>query len=168
LQSALSAAVAARAAEPSPLFWDHFSARVKAAVAGERAPAVAWWRRPAVKLGCVAASVALVLVGVFAIPRRSAVVEAPAPAGPQLAAPASASSARPEAPRVESPGASDPAWAVIRAAASGMALDEAHAAGLNVRPGSIEGALVTLTPPERSELQRLLRAELRRGPRRTS
>src|SRR5262245_8728068 len=31
--------------EPSPLFWDHFSARVREAVANEPAPPDGWWQR---------------------------------------------------------------------------------------------------------------------------
>ena len=31
--------------EPSPLFWDHFSARVRAATAGEAIRPLSWWDR---------------------------------------------------------------------------------------------------------------------------
>jgi hypothetical protein len=50
---------------------------------------------------------------------------------------------------------------LLRAAASDMELSDAHAAGLNVRPGSVESAVLDLTPVERTELERLLREELK-------
>ncbi len=51
----------------------------------------------------------------------------------------------------------------MTAAASDLRIDEASAAGLAVRPGSIERAVLDLTPVERGELERLLREELRRA-----
>src|SRR6187402_1816166 len=47
--------------EPSPLFWDHLSARVRAAVA-EPAPAAPWWQiqwQPAVMAMAVCAALVL-------------------------------------------------------------------------------------------------------------
>jgi hypothetical protein len=43
LRQAWEAAVSVPAPEPSPLFWDHLSARVRAAVAEESAPRRPWW-----------------------------------------------------------------------------------------------------------------------------
>jgi anti-sigma factor RsiW len=44
LRSLLREAASVPVPEPSPLFWDRFSARVRQAVAEERSPAVGWSR----------------------------------------------------------------------------------------------------------------------------
>src|SRR5215831_7618473 len=51
--------------EPSPLFWDHFSARVRAAVDAEPAAAPAWWPRwwrQVVAFGAMAAVATVVVL----------------------------------------------------------------------------------------------------------
>jgi hypothetical protein len=57
--------VAGTVPEPSPLFWDHLSRRVRAATEIEPIVAPRWWEsawRPMVALGAVAGAVALVAV----------------------------------------------------------------------------------------------------------
>src|SRR5262245_31517961 len=72
LQAAMSAGAAADAPEPSPLFWEHFSDRVRAAVSAEAAAPVVSrrpsWRfvMPAVAL----AAVVLVAVVSLRMPSR--------------------------------------------------------------------------------------------------
>lgn len=77
LRAALAEVVAVHGdvPEPSPLFWDHLSARVRAAVA-EDPPAAPWWRaswRP-MAAGLAAAAVLVLAVAVLA----------PAPTGPAV------------------------------------------------------------------------------------
>jgi hypothetical protein len=66
--AALSAAMADLKAdtvpEPSPLFWDHFSARIREATAAESTPARSVWLtgRPVLALGALAAVALLLLV----------------------------------------------------------------------------------------------------------
>ena len=68
LRAMMAAAAAVDVPEPSPLFWDHFSARVHQAVEAERespAPALAWWwvRRPLIWApGLAAALLAVAMV----------------------------------------------------------------------------------------------------------
>ena len=83
LRATLSAAAEVDVPEPSPLFWDHFSARVHEAVEAERASAgVAWFRHwlswPGVPLW--AGSLAVVVLAVVVMTRGS-VSETPAPRG---------------------------------------------------------------------------------------
>jgi hypothetical protein len=148
--------------EPSPLFWDHFSQRVRAAIDQTPRPLAPWWRRPAFGLAC-AAMAALLIVVVF---RMTASRQQPAV---QVVATDPTEPATDHTPRatdhtdpVSTP-SNDPVWALLRAAASDMQLNEAHAAGLNVRPASVDDAVGDLTPLERTELERLIRAELKRA-----
>lgn len=147
--------------EPSPLFWDHFSSRVRQRIAEEpEASGFLSWGA-AVGWACAAAAVLLVLVTVRGLPGGTQ------PAPPSGASPSVARVDAQPASSVEdssagSPG-SDVAWTLLRAAASDMKLHEAHAAGLSVPAGSIDIAVLELTPAERTELERLLRAELRRA-----
>jgi hypothetical protein len=72
LQGALSAARGDAVPEPSPLFWDHLSARIQSATAGNPVPGqVAWWQqgwRPFVALGSMAAAAGLTIA--IAMPGR--------------------------------------------------------------------------------------------------
>jgi anti-sigma factor RsiW len=144
--------------EPSPLFWDHFSARVRQGIDPDTSPGVAWWRRPSIVFACAAGITVLAVVTARLLPggphATPTVVSAPASPIPTVSNAAAAISASPP---------SDPEWRVLTAAASDLRIDEASAAGLAVRPGSIESAVLDLTPVERGELERLLREELRRA-----
>lgn len=137
--------------EPSPLFWNHFSARVRDRIRSEPWPATVWWKRPAVVLLWAAALLAIVVVPASHL--RPA----------NTARPTTGASSGPEPRTVVDSPANDQAWELLRSVASDMALDEAHAAGLGVRPGAIENAVLDLTPAEREELGRLLRIELKRS-----
>ena len=54
-------------------------------------------------------------------------------------------------------------WAVVRAAAEGLNLDEAQSEGLVARPGTADRMALELTPAERAELIRLLQTEFKSG-----
>src|SRR6185295_3903219 len=45
LRTTMTDAASVDVPEPSPLFWHHFSARVREAVASEATPHSGWWRR---------------------------------------------------------------------------------------------------------------------------
>jgi hypothetical protein len=142
--------------EPSPLFWDHFSARVRDAI-GEPP------RRPAFgfRFGALRPIVAAVAVGVVVV---SVVF---------LSRDARTGISSPSAPPVAADGdhAIDPAphashaaeWAVLTAAASDLRLDEARQAGMAVPSAAVDRAVTRLTRDELSELGRLLQAELKRA-----
>jgi hypothetical protein len=140
--------------EPSPLFWDHLSARVRQAVTNEPTPETTfWWRRPAIAVAWASALVLLVAIAVSQRPQRSQPI-APTPVAP-------ASGQADDSPMTE-PAADDQAWALLRAAAADLEVEDARAAGLTPRPGAVDRAVFDLTPAERDALGRLLQDELKR------
>jgi hypothetical protein len=133
--------------EPSPLFWDHLSARISRAVDAESAPS--WWTRLTGAHGwrLAAAGVALILlVGLtFQMLFRIEAPVTPPPEQPFVAA------------------GTDPdmdgfveAWDAIEGAAVDLDWEEVQALGLTARPGSADAVVLELTEAERSELARLL------------
>lgn len=170
LRSIRALAMTDEVPEPSPLFWDHFPARVAAAV-GEEAPgrgpdAVAgmrWLRAPMTTWAAAATMAVLMIITVV----WRTTLHAPAPVGgPAIATPAAGGgTVAPVAVAAASDDSdvdTDEAWAVVRAAARDLRWDEAHAAGLSARPGAAEGLALELTADERSVLARLLDEELKR------
>lgn len=149
VRTAIAAAGDVDVPEPSPLFWEHFSARVSNAVQHATMERPAWWRHPAFAAAC---SIVLVLAAVAGVrdlrTRNRHPTEAAAPAS--LAA----------AP-VNSTTADDPAWDLLADVAS-TAAEQDPRIPLAVRPSAIDRAVVDLSPDERQELQRLLRDEMKR------
>jgi hypothetical protein len=157
LRLVLTDAAAVRVPEPSPLFWDHFSARVRSALQADPTPTTSWWRRPAMGLAAAAAAAVLTVVALQIAPGRPATIALVAPGTPST--PTSAV----DTPDTAGVSSNDEVWALLRAAASDMELSDARAAGLSVRPASVDEAVLDLTPVERTELERLIRAELKRA-----
>ena len=161
LRSARALATTDEVPEPSPLFWDHFSARVADAVRDEEpgrdrdaTDATAWRRSPFATWAAVATMAVLVMMTVV----WRTTLHAPAPAmGPAMAGVAPAAEAGSDGSDLDA----DEAWAVVRAAAQDLRWEEAHAAGLSAYPGAAEGLALELTADERSELARLLDKELK-------
>jgi hypothetical protein len=158
LRSALLHASDADIPEPSPLFWDHFSARVHDAV-HDASPEESgrWFSRPTLKWAIAGALATVVLV--------TALWQASAPslrtAGTSGAPPLVAVSASDVDIDAFDPD-TDQAWALVRAVADDSTWDDDDAeGGFAVRPGSAERAMADLTHAERSELVRLLEAEIR-------
>jgi hypothetical protein len=160
--------------EPSPLFWEHFSARVHAGVHDADTSEPSRWFGPAGNPMWLAsgkwalAGAVLTLLLVAVVWRASA----PAPGRVAPTSTASVSSAGSNAePDVLAPNElvddafdpdTDEAWALVRTVADDVSWDDAAAEGMEVRPGSAERAMVTLSVDERSELVRLLQAETKR------
>lgn len=148
--------------EPSPLFWDHFSARVRGAIERERAPARAgaWpWLAPrwiAVS-GTLAATV---LAGVLAVGR--------VPAGPAAGTPVPAVAGAPApdqagAPRAWSAEPEGEAWELVAGLAESVE-DEGLAELLEAAPpGAAEQMVPLLTAEEQVELERIIRSEMEKG-----
>jgi len=145
--------------EPSPLFWEHLSTRVRDAVTS--IPATISWRdrlwRPSTAWAAGLASVALaVAISHSMLPRApldtpsSIVLKAPT---------AAAVSAGLELPDDID---ADDAWAVVRNVADQVEWDDAHDAGISTRPDAAERMTAELTTQEQSELARLLQRELNR------
>jgi hypothetical protein len=175
LRSIRALAITDEVPEPSPLFWDHFPARVAAAIGeeppgrsrGADAPAGIRWLRAPLMTWAAAATMAVLMI-ITVVWRTT--LHAPAPVrGPEVATTSTGSGTA--APSAVTPVSddtdvdADEAWAVVRAAAQDLRWDEAHAAGLSARPGAAEGLALELTADERSVLARLLDKELEKGKR---
>jgi hypothetical protein len=147
-------------AEPSPLFWNHFAARVAAAVRDEPvpAPAAPWLRTPIVTWATVAA-IAVLVAGTTV---WRATVHAPAP-GALVGRPASAPDVTLSAQPAPDDADDDEAWAVVRAATVDVNWDDVHAAGISAHPGDLENVAMELTAEERVELARLVDEDLKRN-----
>lgn len=171
LRAALGLAAADEIPAPSPLFWDHLSARVSDAVRLDTPQtatldSIRWVRRP---LASWAAAGTVTVLAILTLVWR-ATVYAPVP----VVVPSTVAAADPRqaVASIESSAASlqrdlnaddDEAWAVVRAAADDLQWEEAHAAGLSARPDAVEGLALELTAEERLELGRLLGAALKRN-----
>jgi len=163
VRSTLREAQGVEMPEPSPLFWDHFSDRVRGAVAEERRSRHAGWfswssnlTRGTVPVAVAAGLVVALLVnGVMT--RRTA--EAPGAA----ASHAPASTAHVVAPKDDAAldAANSEVWDVLTAAAADMQIEDAREAGMTVRPGAIDRAVQKMAPDELNELGRLLQSELK-------
>ena len=149
--------------EPSPLFWEHLANRVRAEVAVDPGAGSGWnWVgiRGLVPLAAAMALIVAVVSGVLLVR---------ATRGGHAAvrvADRSASTAPDPAPvwTAGTPDAGNAAvWAVLTAAASGVALQDAHDAGMQVHPGAIDHAVQDLSVAELNELGRLLQSELKRS-----
>ncbi len=145
-----------QAHEPSPLFWNHFAARVSEAVDREppvaAAPAGMQWMRNPAAAWAASASIAVLLM-VTALWR--ATLHAPVP--DPVRVPTAAVATVPD--NLET----DRAWAVVRTATDDLAWEDVVAAGIAPRPGSVEGAVPDLTVDERAELARLIESEMKRS-----
>jgi hypothetical protein len=146
LQSVLHEARQVSVPEPSPLFWEHLSRRVRTAIDVEPLPAggfTAWLRWPV--LAPVAALALVVLALLVAMPIRE---ESP---GTALEV------------ADQDPLLSDENWVMVADLVGDVDWDMARAAGVSPEPGVVDQAVLELTPEEQQELTRLLRAELMRA-----
>ena len=144
--------------EPSPLFWDQLSTRIREAVAAEHVGGAAWWL-PAVRpfAPVAAAVIVLVLVSATVVIRRAA-----PPAGVETARDIAYVEPGMDVDITMDPGNRE-VWEVLTAAAADLELEEAHAAGLSVQPSAIDRAVQRLSADELNELGRLLQSELKRS-----
>ena len=149
LQAAI-AAIAVDVPEPSPLFWDHLSARVREATAAEPTPHEPWWASRKLMFPVVAAAtVAIILIAVSFGSRTTA---------PATSSTAFSTSSRSDAEAAVA--ADDPSLDLLGDLAGDLDWDTAAEAGMTMAVGAAEQALNELTTAERVELQRLLREAL--------
>jgi anti-sigma-K factor RskA len=156
LRAALGAAREVQVPEPSPLFWDRFSARVRDAVAAESAPrrfGASTWRWWAAAPIAVAAVVVVALY--VAAPRPPA-----APATPAVVSAGPASAAANAQLLAPFGAADDPSLGFVADLAAQMDTQDVIDSGLVNHQGAIDEAVATLSPSERAELQRILNEEL--------
>jgi anti-sigma-K factor RskA len=155
LRGVIDAAASVRVPEPSPLFWDHLSARVRAAIADEpraadrrtRWTANGWWR-----FAAAAAAIAAVILVVWPASRRAstpATSEAPALVAADLPQPDDVHAFD-----------DDPALTLLADLSAGLDWEAASEAGLVPAQGAIDRVVLNLSPEERAELHRLLEEAL--------
>ncbi len=148
-----SAADAGDVPEPSPLFWDHLSARVHDAVAAEREPRAAWWRPstwPWLAMPVAAGAIVAVALAVVVTLRLT-----PMPAPAPVSAPVEAS--------LIEPAADDASLNLVADLAGQMDFDAVTEIGVAVHAGAADEAIGDLSATERLELQRLLQELARPG-----
>jgi hypothetical protein len=163
IRDAIRATATSEIPEPSPLFWEHFSARVREGVAAE-APHTAWsWLggRQSIRLAA-AIAIVVAVVSTAWLMREPKVSRVPVPATQQQAAstPVVGHSADLDA-GIDADNAE--VWAVLTAAASDMAIEEARAAGMKPHPAAVDRAVQGMTTAELAELGRLLQSEIKRS-----
>jgi hypothetical protein len=155
LKAIMSAAADVAVPEPSPLFWDHFSARVQEAVAAEVVPRRSLWSWPRLTMPVAAAALAGVILAVALNTGPVTTPDAPA------VAPMASVAAVDLLSDSQSPG-DDAALTLVAELSSDMDLDAAREAGL-AGGGSAEHAVTHLDGGELRELRRLLQEELARS-----
>jgi len=170
LRDALNLAAAVEIPEPSPLFWDHFSARVQSSLQdvepGTTLDQGTGWRRwgygsPFVK---VATATAVLLLAVIAsLTLRTTAPDSTTKRPDTILGTAGPAPGESTAALIGDPNDdADGAWALVRDAADDVTWDDAVASGWIVPAGSADEAALTLTAEERGELVHLLLEETKR------
>jgi len=155
--------------EPSPLYWEQLSARVRAAVAAERSLSppeddARWWH-PARLAWPATVAMAAVLAAVFVVPWLQTVWR-PSSQGEfsvtQAAAGSASTERGSEASDLVAPGSGiDESIGLMLELAGSLDVDAVLSAGLATTDGVADGAVADLSADERSELARLIREALR-------
>ena len=166
--AALREASAVEMPEPSPLFWDHFSARVHEQVAHETPDRAGWWTAAAVRSLMPLLAVLALVLAVFIAPMLSRLIlTRRSPANGELASSHVTQDTATAAADMDLPAPVDAqnaeVWSVLTAAASDVGVDEAHAAGMGARVGAVDHEVTHLNQAELRELGRLLQAEMKRS-----
>ena len=157
LRAILSAAAEADVPEPSPLFWDHLSARVHQAVEAERAGAMTRrWRWPSRwNVPLWIGSLAVIVLAVIFMARGSG---SNAPGARESIEGVAESQA--DVPAL----VDDASLSLVADLVTGLDWDAAVDAGLTTDAGITDEVVTQLSDGERRELRQLLRMELDRPP----
>lgn len=154
LRAMMAAAVEVEAPEPSPLFWAHFSDRVREAVAAEPSPREwNWWLRAGVPF--VLATAVAVLIAFVATARLLAPHAPPPPTSAFVATPPP----EPLPSRYTLGDVTDPSLALVAGLTDGMDWEGQHDAGLAPH-GSADHAVTHMSEGELRELRDLLQEEM--------
>jgi hypothetical protein len=151
LQATLSDARHLEASEPSPLFWDHFSARVKQATENEPVASAWSWGRWAWKpvVGLMAIAAALV-IGLYVRPG----------VGPDASVAGVVIQPASELASATVPGFEDDgSWSLVTALASELDWNELSQAA-EPAEGTVDAMIEELTSEQREALARLLQKEM--------
>jgi hypothetical protein len=158
MRATLSAASEVEVPEPSPLFWDHLSARVQAAVEAERAGGTSmfgrWasWRAVPWRVGPLWVGGLAVVVVAVVIMTGGRVSKPPAPSGGI----AVVAESQAELPAL----ADDVSLSLVADLVTDLDWDSAVEAGLTTHIGVDDDVVTGLSDGERRELHALLRMEL--------
>lgn len=136
--------------EPSPLFWPHFSERVRAAIDADARPETRWrtWRW-----------LVVAPIGALALFAVATVGRVP----PQSLSPAAVQQVQ-GLPLLPGPVEPDvAAWTLLGDLVGDFDWDTASAAGVALEPDQADQAASALSAEEQQELARLLKAELQRS-----
>jgi hypothetical protein len=158
LRAMISAAASIDVPEPSPLFWDHLSERVRDAVSDDAARDRSWrlpqwaWRRTTIEPVSIAGLIVLAIIATMRL------------FGPSTA-PTARPSPAPGSAAIEPLGASDdPSLTLIADLTVGVDWDElSQQVPLTTHVGGIDEAVSGLTHGELQELERLLKEEMTRS-----
>lgn len=142
--------------EPSPLFWDHFAARVSDAIRDEsqaapKHPLLEWLGG---RTAVWAAAALIVLLAMTTLVWR-VTLHAPTSQIDELAG---KNTPAPDVPTVDE----DQEWTQVQDAVDRLQWDDVQAADISARPGLAEGVVMELTADERLELARLIEREMKR------
>jgi hypothetical protein len=162
LRAILRDAKAVDVPAPSPLFWEHFPARVRATLAEEPGPGRAGWLPVGVRGLMSFAAAAALIIAVFSGVMLVRGSRGGQPLAPLVAGNAAVAVTGADARVDGTPDAENAeVWAVLTAAASDVEFEDAHDAGMHVYPAAIDHAVQDLSAAERAELGRLLQSELK-------
>ena len=163
LRATMSAAADVDVPEPSPLFWDHLSQRVREAVAGEEAPASrfpgwGWALGGSWRTWAIAGVAAAVIVSIY--------VTAPGTLPPSSTSSSTPSSGARSAAAVSSAplepfgAVDDPSLTLFADLTEQIDPQAITETGWSSHVGAVDEVVASLTDDERLELQRLLKEEL--------
>ena len=158
VRAMMSEASGVDAPEPSPLFWDHLSARVREAVAEETAQPRTWRERLLQPLVLVPSLSAALVVALFAMLLPRAPVTTPIPS---TLLPVDVTATLPTvAPLAPFGAADDPQLRIVAAVATTVDWDEMMDEVATANTGTSDAVAAALTVDEQRELQRLLTQEV--------
>jgi hypothetical protein len=131
------------APEPSPLYWDHFSARVREATAHEKRTLEPWWRRGWQPIAVLTAAAAAIVLMLQMGSTPAIVVPTPTPV----------------TATVDGASDDDGSWDIVMGLASEIAWDDIRDA-VTPAAGAADLAIEELTGAQREALVRLLKQEI--------
>jgi len=154
LRATMSAAADLEVPEPSPLFWDHLSQRVRDAVAAEESPRTTF---PAWGRALSGSWRAWAIAGVAAAVMISIYMTAPRTLAPAFGARRIALS---QAPLEPFGAVDDPSLTLFADLTEQMGAEAITETGWSSQVGAADEVVASLSDDERLELQRLLKEEL--------